>query len=102
MKSPPCKGFLAFFSCGGARVELSVAGDEVGKLTKYFKDGYFQGYKFTDESYERELDKDTNQFYYKCKASGILVWEHARLYVIVISWILPKLQSHGPALQPRQ
>ena len=89
-------------SCVGALVELSVAGDEVGKLTAYFKDGYFQGYKFTDEGYERMLDKDTNQFYYKCKASGILVWEHARLYVIVISWILPKLQSHGPALQPRQ
>ena len=79
----PCKGFVAFSSCGSAQVELSGAGD--GKLTTYFKDGYSEGYMFTDVSYARMLDKDTNQIFLKHKASGILVWEHARLDVIVIS-----------------
>ena len=49
----------------------------MGVLTQYFKSGYFEGEVLIDQSYERVAMQ--GQWFYEHKASGIKVWEHARL-----------------------
>ena len=65
------KAIPDFFSCRSAQVK------PMGVLTQYFKSDYFEGEVFTDQSYERVYVH--GQWFYKHEASGIQVWEHARL-----------------------
>jgi len=62
----------------------------MGALTGYFTSYYFEGGAFSDQRYKVVVVH--GQRFYKHEASGIKVWEHARL-----PCILPKLQSHRPA-----
>ena len=49
----------------------------MGTLTLYFSSGYFEGEVFIDQNYKRVFMH--GQWFYEHKASGIKVWEHARL-----------------------
>ena len=49
----------------------------MGVLTQYFKSRYFEGEVFTDQSYKRVYVQ--GERFYEHEASGIKVWEHARL-----------------------
>ena len=49
----------------------------MGVLTQYFKSSYFEGEVFADQNYKRVYVQE--QWFYKHEASGIKVWEHARL-----------------------
>ncbi len=67
------KQSLAFLSCRSAQVK------PMGMLTQYFKSDYFEGGVFSDQSYKRVYVGETEQWFYEHEASGIKVWEHARL-----------------------
>ena len=49
----------------------------MGVLTQYFKSCYFEGEVFIDQNYKRVYVH--GQYFYEHEASGIKVWEHARL-----------------------
>ena len=65
------KAIPDFFSCRSAQVK------PMGVLTAYFNSCYFEGEVFIDQNYKRVLAH--GQYFYEHKASGIKVWEHARL-----------------------
>ena len=46
-------------------------------MTRYFKSCYFEGKVFIDQKYERV--RVQGGWLYEHEASGIKVWEHARL-----------------------
>ena len=50
----------------------------MGVLTQYFNSSYFEGEVFIDQNYKRVHMQGKGGFYMH-EASGIKVWEHARL-----------------------
>ena len=64
------KAIPDFSSCRSAQVEPR------GVLARYFKSGYFEGEVFIGQMYKRVY---TGEYFYEHEASGIKVWEHARL-----------------------
>ena len=49
----------------------------MGTLTLYFSSCYYEGKVFVDQNYKRVSLQ--GQWFYEHEASGIKVWEHARL-----------------------
>ena len=67
----PFAKYFPLLSCRSAQVKC------IGTLTLYFSSGYFEGEVFTDQNYKRVPVQ--GQWFYEHEASGIKVWEHARL-----------------------